>query len=137
MVVIRLARFGKKNHPTYRLVVSDKQKDTKGTYLEQVGVYDPHTSPATLTVKADRIKYWVGVGAQPSPTVHNLLVDQKLIDAPKLVIARAKKSAEPKATETPKTEAPAETPAAGEPKAETPAASPAEAAPASTAETPA
>lgn len=132
MVVIRLARFGKKNHPTFRVIVSDKRKDTKGAYLEQVGTYNPHTQPATLEVKAERIQHWLSVGAQPSDTVHNLLVEKGLLKAPKRVIAKAK--AEPAAE--PET-APAKTDAAPA-AAETPAEAPkAEAAPEAKAEEPA
>src|SRR5687768_16056437 len=116
MVVIRLARFGKKNHPTFRVIVSDKRKDTKWAYLEQVGTYNPHTQPATLDLKAERVQHWLSVGAQPSDTIHNLLVEKGLLQTPKRVIAKAK--AEPVA------EAPAEAPkaeATPEAKAEEPA----------------
>lgn len=83
MVMIRLSRIGKKNHPTYRVVVSDKQKDTKAPYLEALGNYDPHRSPSHFEVNKERLSYWLSVGAQMSDTVHNLCVTHKLIDAPK------------------------------------------------------
>ncbi len=122
MVSIRLSRLGKKNHATYRLVVSDKRKDTLGTFLEQLGTYDPHQSPAKLDVNAERVKHWISQGAQPSDTVHNLLVDKGVITGAKRVVAKAKKVETPPAAATP-TPTP-ETPAApAEPaKAETPAA---------------
>ncbi len=104
MVAIRLSRIGKKNHPTYRIVVSDRQKDTVGTYLEQVGTIDPHQTPSVVVLKEDRIKHWLSVGAQPSDSVHNLLVEKGLLAGPKRVIAIAKKAevpAEPVAAPTP------------------------------------
>ncbi len=126
MVVIRLARFGKKSHPTFRVIVSDKQKDTKGTYLEQLGTYNPHTQPAALDLKEDRVKYWLSVGAQPSDTVHNLLVEKGLIQADKRVIVKAKPAAPAEGEAAPASE----TPTPAEPKAETsaPEASPEKAA---------
>ncbi len=98
MLAIRLSRIGKKKQPIFRVVISEKTKDTVGTYLELLGQYNPHTNKAELA--ADRIKYWLSKGAQPSGTVHNLLVDQKIIDAPKFKVANIKKkekSDEPKA----------------------------------------
>lgn len=110
MVVIRLSRVGKKNHPTFRIIVSDKHKDTVGNYLELLGSYDPHATPTKIEINAERAKHWLSVGAQPSDSVHNLFVEKGIIASPKRVIAKAK------AAET--TEAPAETPA----PTETPAA---------------
>ncbi len=112
--MIRLARVGKKHHPLYRVVVSEKTKDTLGDYLELLGSYDPHANKAEL--KADRIKYWIDHGAQPSGTVHNLLVDQQVIAGEKRSVANIKKKAKPEgeAAEA----ATAETSAAEEPKAE-------------------
>ena len=81
--MIRLSRVGKIKQPTYRLIVSEKSKDTHGKYLEILGTYNPRTNPATIKFEAERIKYWMSKGAQPSDTVHNLLVDQKIIDEPK------------------------------------------------------
>lgn len=121
MVVIRLARYGKKNHPTFRVIVSDRQKDTQGPYLEQVGTYNPHANPATVEFNAERIKYWIGVGAQPSDTVHNLLVEKGLIAGEKRVLAKAKAkpAAEgevaPAAAATPAAETPAEAEKPAEP----------------------
>ncbi len=89
MVVLRLTRVGKKNHPTFRLIASDKHKDTLGSYLELLGSYDPHATPSRIEFKADRIKYWLSVGAQPSDTVHNLLVEKGILTTAKRVIAKA------------------------------------------------
>lgn len=106
MVVLRLSRVGKKNHPTFRIVASDKRKDTVGTYLELLGSYDPHATPTRIELKADRIKHWLSVGAQPSDTVHNLLVEKGVLGSPKKVIAKAKK-AEATESATPAAETPA------------------------------
>jgi small subunit ribosomal protein S16 len=89
MLTIRLSRFGKKKHPIYRVIISEKQKDTVGDYLELLGHYDPHTNKAEL--KADRIKYWIDKGAQTSGTVHNLLVGEKIITGEKIKVANIKK----------------------------------------------
>lgn len=117
MVAIRLSRYGKKNHPTFRIVVSDKQKDTHGTFLEQLGTYNPHQQPMGLEINVERAKYWLSVGAQPSDTVHNLFVDKGILTSPKRVVAKAKKSDTP--AEEPKSETP---PAPVEKKEEVPAA---------------
>jgi len=92
MLMIRLSRVGKLKQPTYRLIVSEKSKDTHGKYLEILGTYNPRTNPATIKFEAERIKYWMSKGAQPSDTVHNLLVDQKVITTPKRKIWTAPRS---------------------------------------------
>jgi len=102
MLTIRLSRFGKKKHPIYRVIISEKQKDTVGDYLELLGHYDPHTNKAEL--KSDRIKYWIDKGAQTSGTIHNLLVDQKIITGEKIKVANIKKKEEKEEGEKSKTE---------------------------------
>lgn len=79
MLTIRLQRVGKKKMPTYRLVVSEKARDTQDRYLELLGTYNPHVAGEQFKPIADRIKYWISKGAQVSPTVHNLLVKAKVI----------------------------------------------------------
>ncbi len=91
MLSIRLKRMGKKKYPVYRVIVLDKRKDPWGDYIENLGHYNPHTKPNTVKLKEERIKYWLSVGAQPSPTVHNLLVDAKIIDGPKVKATTPKK----------------------------------------------
>ena len=78
MLAIRLARIGKKKHPFYRIVVLDKRKPRNGRTVEIVGTYDPLKNPAEIKLVADRIKYWLGCGAQPSDTVRSFLVAQKI-----------------------------------------------------------
>jgi small subunit ribosomal protein S16 len=72
-VVIRLARHGAKKSPFYRIVVADSESPRDGRYLENVGTYDPLIDPAKVTLKSDRLKYWIEQGAKPSDTVRNLL----------------------------------------------------------------
>lgn len=91
MVAIRLTRVGKKNHASFRFVVSDKRKDMYGPALEILGWYDPHIKPTKIEVKADRVQYWLSKGAQSSATVHNLLVGAGVIKGEKVVKAHAKK----------------------------------------------
>lgn len=94
--MIRLARRGKKNAPFFRLLVSEKSRDLFGTALEEVGHYNPISKNKELSLKTDRIQYWLSKGAQMSPSVHNLLVKEKVISEKKIVKSKAKKKAEKK-----------------------------------------
>lgn len=76
MLMIRLARFGAKKKPTYRVVVIEKQKARDGRAIEVVGSYNPLTEPATVKLKLDRIQHWINNGAKPSATVARLLKNQ-------------------------------------------------------------
>jgi len=78
---IRLRRVGKKKRPAYRLVVADSRAPRDGAFIETLGLYDPLTDPATLTVNEERTKKWLSQGAQPSETVTKLLVRQGLLPA--------------------------------------------------------
>jgi small subunit ribosomal protein S16 len=64
MVKIRLARHGAKKKPYYHIVVTDVQNARDGSFLEQIGVYDPNKPMAEARIERDRLDYWVGVGAQ-------------------------------------------------------------------------
>lgn len=79
MLMLRLQRIGKAKKATYRLIVSEKARDTQGMYLENIGTYNPHAKEHQFQPKADRIKYWIEKGAQASDTVHNLLVNAALL----------------------------------------------------------
>jgi small subunit ribosomal protein S16 len=72
-VKIRLARHGAKKKPFYRIVVADSESPRDGKYLENVGTYDSLLDPAKVTLKSDRIRYWMDQGAKPSDTVRSLL----------------------------------------------------------------
>ncbi len=73
MVTLRLARFGAKKRPFYRVVATDSRAKRDGRFLEVLGTYDPLTDPPTVNLKGDRIRYWLSVGAQPSDTVRHLI----------------------------------------------------------------
>jgi len=89
MLVIRFFRVGKKNQPSFKIVVADKRNPTRaGRFTEEVGFWNPTTKEKVL--KQERIKYWISVGAKPSPTVFNLLVSEKIVEGKK--IAKHKKS---------------------------------------------
>ena len=82
MIMVRLQRVGRKNDPSFRVVVVDRRRGPKsGKALEVVGSYNPRRGGAIID--AERVKYWLSVGAQVSITVHNLLVDQKVIASKK------------------------------------------------------
>ena len=83
MLTIRLQRMGKKNTPTYRLVIAEKARDTQGRNLEILGSFNPHAVEGGLIPNTDRIKYWLEKGAQTSNTVHNLFLKAGLISADK------------------------------------------------------
>lgn len=72
-VKIRLARGGAKKKPFYRIVAADSEFPRDGRFLEMLGTYNPMVDPAAVILKEDRIKYWMGEGAQPTTTVKSLL----------------------------------------------------------------
>ncbi len=73
MLMIRLARFGAKKKPFYRVVVIEKTRAANGRNLEVLGHYNPLTEPARVTLKHDRIDHWTKLGAQLSGTVARLV----------------------------------------------------------------
>jgi len=94
MLVIRLFRVGKKNQPSFKIVVTNKKKSSKrGRFVEEVGFYNPLTKEKVL--RNERIKYWLSVGAKPSDTVFNLLISGKVIEGKKIdVHKKSKKTVE-------------------------------------------
>ena len=132
---IRLKRMGKKFYAFYRVVIMDSRTKRDGRAIEEIGTYNPNTQPSTIVIDSERAQYWLGVGAQPTEQVLNLLKitgdwqkfkglegaegtlktveavesqAQKLKAAKSEAEAKAKAEAEAAATE----EAPAEEPAA-------------------------
>ena len=93
MLVIRLQRVGRKNDPSFRVVVNDKRRSAKaGSAVEFLGSYNPRQK--TVNLKEERVKYWLSVGAKPSGTVHNILVSKNILTGAKVdVSSRAKKQA--------------------------------------------
>ena len=73
MLMIRLARFGAKKKPTYRVVVIDKERARDSTAIEVVGTYNPISKPKVVNLKHDRIAHWMKNGARPSDTVARLI----------------------------------------------------------------
>ncbi len=93
MLVIRLTRRGKKNQPFFRVVVIDKRRSAKGGRAAEIlGYVNPLTKKNSF--EKERILYWLSKGAQPSSTVHNLLINEKIIEGKKIHVSGMKKPAE-------------------------------------------
>ena len=73
MVRIRLRRAGGKKHPAYRIVVADQRAARDGSFIEQVGTYDPFPDPPEINLNEEKINKWIKNGAQPSASVTTLL----------------------------------------------------------------
>jgi small subunit ribosomal protein S16 len=118
MLKIRMQRTGRINQPSYRIIVTEHTRSPKtGNFVEELGTYNPSTKARTL--KDERVKYWLSVGAKPSGTMHNMLVSTGIISGKKVNVL-------PKKTVAKKEEAaPAEVAAVAAPQAapaeETPA----------------
>lgn len=121
MLKIRLQRTGRVNHPSYRIVVTEHTESPKtGNFVEKLGTYNAKTKEQTLN--AERIKYWLSVGAQASGTMHNMLINAGIIEGKKVNVLPKKSppkkegeevpaeaaapATEVKTEETPKEEAP-------------------------------
>jgi small subunit ribosomal protein S16 len=77
MLTIRLARFGKKNRPFYRIVVTEKRSKRNGQYLKAIGYYNPLTNPPQINIKKDEFERWRKNGAQISEGLRKLLKYKK------------------------------------------------------------
>ncbi len=73
MLRIRLWRMGKKHQPSYRIVVMDSRSPRDGGYIEQLGLYNPRTEPATVELDTEKASEWIKNGAQPSEPVSRML----------------------------------------------------------------
>lgn len=73
MVKVRLARAGAKKRPYYHIVVTDKEKPRDGRFIEQIGTYDPSRPIEEASVNQERLDYWVGVGAELSDRVRDVV----------------------------------------------------------------
>lgn len=105
--MIRLQRVGRRNHPSFRVIITESQRGPKsGDFIENVGSYNPHINEVVLD--GERIKHWIANGAQVSDTVHNLLISQKIIEGKKINVLPRKspivKEEEEKSEEAPKKE---------------------------------
>jgi small subunit ribosomal protein S16 len=133
MLMIRLQRTGRRNEPTFRVVLTDSKNAAKsGKSLEVLGAYDSRRAEKA-EINADRIKYWMSQGAKLSGTLHNLMISKKLITGKKINVLSKKSpikkdgaadAAAPAAAELVPA---AEVAPAAETQAETPAEVPAEA----------
>jgi small subunit ribosomal protein S16 len=113
MLKIRLQRTGRKHEPSFRVALIDSRKSTKsGRFIELLGNY--HAKMGTRALNAEKIKYWLGMGAKPSTTMHNMLIDAKIIEGAKINVLPTKKPE--KNAEAAKTEPATITPPAGEAK---------------------
>jgi small subunit ribosomal protein S16 len=115
MLKIRLQRVGKKNSPSFRVVLVEHTAPPKGKFQEILGFYNPIKKEKNF--KKERIEYWISKGVQISPTVYNLLVDEKIITTAKIKAWQPKKKPAASPTESGKQASP---PASqrGEPQSE-------------------
>ena len=111
MLKIRLQRVARKKIPIFRVVLTDSKNSTKsGRFKEVLGTYNLVTDEKR--VDADRIKYWISMGAQPSGTVHNYLVSERIISGKKINVLPKHRPIKPSATEASAKEQPQKTEAA-------------------------
>ena len=83
MLMMRLQRVGRKNDPSYRIVVTDKRTGPKSDkHIDRLGSYNPKMNH--VQIDADKAKEWLSKGVQASDTVHNILVSQKIVDGKKI-----------------------------------------------------
>lgn len=106
MLTIRLARFGKKNHATFRVVVMEHKRASDAAPVEKLGYYDPHKETDQFVVDVERVEYWLNQGAQATTTVASFLKDLG-VNAP--IRIRKKKTTKPRIKEVTE-EAPAKEP---------------------------
>ncbi len=92
MLKVRLKRVGRKNDPSFRLILTESTRGPKsGRVLETFGSYNPHEGQENAHFNSERVLYWVSKGAQVSPTVHNMLVHNKVLSGKKLNVLPKKR----------------------------------------------
>lgn len=95
MLVIRFFRIGKKNQPSFKIIATEKSRPPRGgRFVEEVGSWNPLTKQKVL--KAERIKYWISMGAKPSASVYNLLVKENILKGKKIPVHKKGKNKEEK-----------------------------------------
>jgi small subunit ribosomal protein S16 len=100
MLMMRLQRVGRKNEPSYRVVVVDKRASTKANKnIDQLGFYNPKLG--VIEIDGEKAKHWLSHGVQASDTVHNMLVTKKIIDAKKINVLPKMKNRKVVETPTP------------------------------------
>ena len=113
---IRLSRVGAKRQPHYRLVVADSRSPRDGRFIEKVGTYNPmldRDHADRITLKEERLKHWLGVGAQPTERVARFLGNAGLVGKPEIRETPTKSAPKKKAQERAKAAAEAAGAAAG------------------------
>ena len=96
-VKIRLRRTGAKKQPSYRVVVADSDSPRDGRFIEIIGHYNPRRTPAELTLEEEKVKRWLGNGAQPSDAVARLLAEKGLYDKAKVRMRKPREKRKGKA----------------------------------------
>ena len=89
MLAIKLKRIGKKKQATFRVIVAEKREKMRGLYAEDIGYWNPHINK--YEIKGDRVNYWIEKGAQPTDSVHNLLIKAGIIKGIKKPVHHASK----------------------------------------------
>lgn len=87
MLVMRFQRVGRRNDPAYRVVVVERRSKPQSGGKETVGSYHPKTKH--LVLQKERILYWLAKGVKASPTVHNLLIKNKIVEGKKIPVVKA------------------------------------------------
>jgi small subunit ribosomal protein S16 len=82
MVAIRMRRAGSKKRPFFRIVVTDSRTARDSSFVEIVGHYNPRMKPALVKIDTERVRYWIGKGAQPSDSVRTLMARHQTPAAP-------------------------------------------------------
>ena len=94
MLAIKFKRIGKKHQPSYRIIVAEKRSKMGGDCVEDLGWYDPISKK--FEIKKERIAYRLKTGAQPTASIHNLLVKAGVIEGKKIAVHKKKKTEEAK-----------------------------------------
>lgn len=92
MLAIKFRRIGKKNQPSYRIIVSEKKSKVLGKFVEDLGWYDPKSKK--FNINKERAQYRIKTGCQPTDTVHNFLVKIGVVKGPKRQIHKVSKKQE-------------------------------------------
>ena len=102
MLMLRMTRHGAKKRPFYHIVVADSRSPRDGRFIEKIGSYNPmleKSNEKRVQLDAERAKYWLSVGAQPSDRVAHFLADAKLGPKPKMTVSPKKSAPKAKAQE--------------------------------------
>lgn len=95
MVKIRLMRMGMKGAPSYRVVVAEAESPRDGRIIENIGWYNPLTDPSTIKIDAERARYWLSVGAQPTESAQSLLIRSGIVSRPEKAAAATATGTQP------------------------------------------